>query len=155
MRRIVKWLVVVCLAVPFAVIALYLATMRSGDAALYPATEDAERFPVVIADHGYHAGLIVQRADLARFAAGRSDEVLAAIVARYMAYEWIEFGWGDEQFYRFAPAISDVTVKMAFDALSGSNDATVLHVVGLAKPPEQIFTRSDLQRIALSEKGME
>ena len=80
--------------------------------------------------------------------------MLSALFVRYQASEWIEIGWGDEQFYRFAPAISDVTVRMAFNALSGLNKTTVLHVVGLSKKPEQVFVHSDLQRITLSDAGM-
>lgn len=154
MRRFLKWLVISVAALPLAVVVLYGFTMRFGDAALYPPAKGAETFPVVISDHGYHAGLIIRRADLDRYSLVLNDPVLSALFVRYQAYEWLEIGWGDEQFYRFAPAISDVTVKMAFDALSGMNNATVLHVVGLSKAPEQVFVHSDLQRIQLSEAGM-
>lgn len=154
MRRVLKWLLIVVVALPLAVLALHVLTMRSGNAVLYPPTGDAETFPVVIADHGYHAGLIIRHADLDRYALELNDPVLSALFVRYQSYEWIEIGWGDEQFYRFAPAISDVTVKMAFNALSGMNSTTVLHVVGLNKAPEQVFVRSDLQRIAVSDAGM-
>jgi uncharacterized protein (TIGR02117 family) len=154
MRRFLKWLVMIVVALPLAVVLLYAFTMRFGDAALYPPAKGAETFPVVIADHGYHAGLIIRRADLDRYSLALNDPVLSALFVRYQAYEWLEIGWGDEQFYRFAPAISDVTVKMAFNALSGMNDATVLHVVGLSEAPEEVFKHSDLQRISLSEAGM-
>ena len=141
-------------ALPVAVLLLYGFTMRFGDAALYPPVKGRESFPVVIADHGYHAGLIIRRVDLDRYSLAMNDPVLSALLARFQAYEWLEIGWGDEQFYRFAPAISDVTVTMAFNALSGMNSATVLHVVGLGEAPEQVFIHSDLQRIRLSEAGM-
>jgi uncharacterized protein (TIGR02117 family) len=155
MRRFLKWLVMIVVALPLAVVLLYAFTMRFGDAALYPPARGTETFPIVIADHGYHAGLIIRRADLDRYSLALNDPVLSALYVRYQAYEWLEIGWGDEQFYRFAPAISDVTVKMAFNALSGMNDATVLHVVGLGKAPEEVFKHSDLQRIHLSETGMQ
>jgi len=154
MRRFLKWLLVVLAALPLAVLALHAVTLRSGNAALYPAAAGAETFSVVIADHGYHAGLAIRRADLDRFSLDLNDPVLSALFARYQAYEWVEIGWGDEQFYRFAPDISDVTVKMAFNALSGMNETTVLHVVGLEKAPELVFIRSDVQRVELSEAGM-
>ncbi|MGV3548584.1 DUF2459 domain-containing protein [Rhizobium sp.] len=141
-------------ALPVALAVLYVATMRSGDAALYPAREGTERFLVYLADHGYHAGLIIRHADIGRFSPAPDSRALSALFLRYQAYDWIEIGWGDEQFYRFAPTISRVTVSMAFSALSGQNDATVLHVVGLSKTPETTFRRSDLQRIELSEQGL-
>lgn len=149
------WLLRLLAILPVALGLFYLATMRNGDAALFPAREDEERFPVYIADHGYHAGLILRRADLDRYSLSLDDAVLSALFLRYQAYEWVEIGWGDEQFYRFAPTISHVTVTMAFDALSGRNDATVLHVVGLSRSPEAVFRNSDLQRVELSDRGME
>lgn len=155
MRRFLKWLLLSLLALPVAVAALYLATMRNGDAALYPPPGNQARFPVYLADHGYHAGLILRRSELERFSLMLDDKVLAALLARYQAYEWVEIGWGDEQFYRFAPDISHVTLTMAFSALSGSNDSTVLHVVGLNRDPQAMFRKSDIQRIDLSERGVE
>lgn len=154
MRRFFKWFLLSLVALPLALVVLYLATMRNGDAALYPAHEGSEHFPIYLADHGYHAGLIVRRADLNRFSLDLNDKVLSALFVRYQAYEWVEIGWGDEQFYRFAPDISHVTVSMAFSALSGMNDKTVLHVVGLSRAPEDMFRHSDLQRIELSEPGV-
>ena len=154
MRRFVRWFGLSVAVLPLALVALYVATMRNGDAALYPARAGAESFPVFLADHGYHAGLIVRRADLDRFSRTLDDPVLAALFLRYQAYEWVELGWGDEQFYRLAPTISHVTISMAFNALSGRNEGTVLHVVGLGPSPETVFRHSDLQRMELSEGGM-
>jgi uncharacterized protein (TIGR02117 family) len=153
--RFIRWLLLSLTAPPLALALLYVATMRNGDAALYPPRDRAEAFPIYLADHGYHAGLIIRRDDLDRFSLTLNDKVLAALLVRYQAYEWIEIGWGDEQFYRFAPSISNVTVSMAFSALSGMNDTTVLHVVGLKRSPESTFRNSDLQRIELSKSGMD
>lgn len=155
MRRFIKWLLLSLAILPFALVVIYVATMRNGDAALYPAQDGDETFPVYLADHGYHAGLIVRRADLDRFSSRLGDPVLSALFARYQAYEWIEIGWGDEQFYRFAPSISHVTASMAFSALSGLNETTVLHVAGLKRAPEETFLNSDLQRIEFSMGGIE
>lgn len=153
--RFIRWLLLSLAVLPLALAVLYLATMRGGDAALYPANDGEEAFPIYLADHGYHAGLIIRRTDLDRFSLALDDKVLAALFVRYQAYEWVEIGWGDEQFYRFAPTISHVTASMAFSALSGLNETTVLHVVGLARAPDAMFRNSDLQRIELSKSGME
>jgi uncharacterized protein (TIGR02117 family) len=154
MRRFIKWFLLAVAAMPVALVLLYGATMRNGDAALYPAREGEATFPIYLVDHGYHAGLIIRRTDLDRFSLILDDKVLSALFVRYQAYDWIEIGWGDEQFYRFAPTISHVTVSMAFSALTGMNSSTVLHVVGLNKDPGQVFTHSDLQRIELSADGI-
>lgn len=154
MRRFIKWFLLSVAALPLALVLLYFATMRNGDAALYPAREGQETFPIYLADHGYHAGLIIRRADLDRFSLLLDDKVLSALFVRYQAYDWVEIGWGDEQFYRFAPTISHVTVSMAFSALTGMNSSTVLHVVGLKQEPTDVFKHSDLQRIELSAGGI-
>ena len=153
MRRFLKWTMALLAAVPILLAVLHVVTMRNGDAALYPARPGEDRVVIYLADHGHHAGLVVRRADLDRLAVAAGVEVQSALSTRYGAYEWIEIGWGDEQFYRFAPTLSHVTASMAFSALSGMNGRTVLHVVGLDRAPDTVFRNSDLQRIDLSSVG--
>ncbi len=135
--------------------ALYGATLRPGNASLYPVPDGKARYTIFVADHGYHAGLVILREDVSRIGIATGDPVLVALGSRYAAYSWIEVGWGDESFYRHAPTLSQVSASMAFNAHSGRNAATVLHVVGLSQPPERVFIHSDLQRLFLSHGGLE
>jgi uncharacterized protein (TIGR02117 family) len=155
MLRFFRWLIVSLILVPLGLAILYLVTMGRGDSSLYPVPAGEEPVAIYLADHGHHAGLIVRVADLERFAQSGDAGVLSALFARYQNYSWIEIGWGDEQFYRFAPTLSHVTVSMAFSALAGFNDKTVLHVVGLSQAPDIVFRHSDVQRVELSSRGME
>ena len=91
-----------------------------------------------------HAGLFIGVDDLGRMSLELEDPVLIALHTRFSAYRYVEIGWGDEQFYRFAPALSDVSARMAFNALSGWNGKAVLHIVGLANDAKTTFAHSDV-----------
>ncbi|MDB5524338.1 MAG: hypothetical protein JWM58_2101 [Rhizobium sp.] len=153
MRRFFRGVVYgVCVVVVF-VSTLWLATIGWGDAALYPPVAGTATVEVALADHGVHAGLIIGMDDLDRMSLELKDPVLIALHTRFAAYRFLEIGWGDEQFYRFAPALSDVSVGMAFNALSGWNGKSVLHVVGLDQDAKATFKHSDVQVIRLSKEG--
>ena len=55
---------------------------------------------IVVVSNGYHAGVALPRATLAEFASGRGYPALIAVTQRFAAFDWIEFGWGDREFYR-------------------------------------------------------
>lgn len=132
---------------------LALSTVGPGDPRLYPPPAGAETVAVAVVDHGYHAGLVLRTADVARAGAERGLPALSALAARFGAYPWLEIGWGDSEFYRFAPRLSDVTVAMAATALTGGNDGSVLHVVGLLEEARESFPTSDVQPLGLSADG--
>jgi uncharacterized protein (TIGR02117 family) len=132
---------------------LWVVTIGWGDATLYPPAAGGQMIDVAIADHGMHAGLIIGMPDIDRMSLELEDPALIALHTRFAAYKWLEIGWGDEQFYRFAPALSDVTVMMALNALSGWNGRSVLHVVGLDHDAATTFRHSDVQAIRLSRAG--
>lgn len=155
MLRFLKRLVLVPVLAALAPAMLYVATLRPGDPSLYPARDGQPRFTIFVADHGYHAGLVMAREDVGRLGLVSGDPILVALSERYAAYQWMEVGWGDEAFYRFAPTISDVSISMAFNAFSGRNASTVLHIAGLKLSPEAVFSHSDLQRLELSRRGFE
>ena len=157
-----RWVVRLA-AVPVAVVAaasmalalFAFATAGTGDPGLYPPAPDDATVDLALVDHGYHAGLVLRTADVARAGAERGLPPLSALAARFGAYPFIEIGWGDSEFYRFAPRLSDVTVAMAVTALSGGNGGSVLHVVGLAAGPAESFPASDAQTLRLSEAGFD
>ncbi|MDO9417304.1 DUF2459 domain-containing protein [Pararhizobium sp.] len=131
-----------------------LATMRFADPALYPPAASERHYGVGLADHGIHTGLILNRADLAEMALTMNDPVLIALSERFAFYGYLEIGWGDETFYRFAPAWSDITLKMGSRALFGFNGATVLHIAGFEQGATQSFPASDVVELSLSERGL-
>jgi uncharacterized protein (TIGR02117 family) len=156
MQKIARafWYVLMAvLALLIFIFFLYVATVRYADPALFPARAGDSGVPVAVADHGIHAGIILNRQSLADAAVAMGDPKLLELTDRFEAYPFLEIGWGDEQFYRFAPALSDVTVVMAGNALLGLNTNSVLHVVGLEKDAVATFPNSDVQSILISHDG--
>ena len=129
-------------------------TARPADPMLWPPPPDAGRVDVVLISNGYHTGLALPRAALAEFASGRGYPALIAVTQRFAAFEWIEFGWGDREFYQSVPTIGDLSLLLALRALF-SSDRSVLHVVGLGGDPASVFTGADLVRIPLSRNGFD
>jgi uncharacterized protein (TIGR02117 family) len=109
---------------------------------------------VAIADHGYHAGLILPREELLRAAEASGSKSLITILARFEPFPWIEIGWGDEGFYRNVPAFDLAAVPEIARALFSSGNVSVLHVVGLDLPPREFFPVADILTLHLSEEGL-
>ena len=126
---------------------------RPSNGHLFPVINGEPVVEIAVADHGVHAGIVVSREALEDVAAKTADPVLSAITQRFGAYSFLEIGWGDEQFYRFVPTLSAVTLKMAFNALAGFDQTTVLHIVGLQNDAKTTFIHSDVQIIKLSKDG--
>ena len=155
MRRILRWVAwpVGVLAAAFIVAAI--ATMRSGDASLYPPSPGAPRVEVFVVTNFYHAGLIVPRAALAEAARRRSLPALAAVTARFAPYERLELGWGDEGFYTRVPTTAELTTALALRALFWPGNPSVLHVVGFSEPPRIAYPEANAVALTLGEAGFD
>ena len=157
MKRLRRALRRVAKAFAALLIGLLLAavlTARPGKPALFPgAGEDA--VTVHFVSHGYHSGLVLPRAALASAAGRRGYGALIDVAARFAAYDTVEVGWGDEQFYRHVPTVASLEWKLALQALFRPGNASVLHVVGLPAPARQAFPISDIVALRLSGEGFE
>ena len=154
-RRIAAGIGVVLLVLLGVLVGAAYITARPADPMLWPPREGAGTIEIVVVSNGYHAGLALPRVALAEFASGRGYPALIAVTQRFAAFEWIEFGWGDREFYRSVPTVGDVSLPVALRALFRPGNTTVLHVVGLAGDPAQIFTGAELVRIPLSRNGFD
>jgi uncharacterized protein (TIGR02117 family) len=92
---------------------------------------------------------------MAMVAGERGRSALIAIATRFAAYPWIEFGWGEEEFYRSVPTAASLTASLALRALFRPGNPSVMHVVGLPAPPVVSFPQSDVVPIDLSQAGFE
>lgn len=129
-------------------------TARPADPTLWPPRPDARQIDIVVTSNGYHAGLALPRAALAEAASSRGYPALIAVTQRFAAFDWIEFGWGDREFYRAVPTAADVTLRLALRALFLPGNTAVLHVVGLDREPEQVFS-AEFVRVPLSIAGFD
>ena len=142
-------------ALAVVLVAAILATLRSGDRTLYPVPAGEPIARAFVVSHGYHAGVVLPRSTLADAASRRGYAALIAVGTRFGAFPFLEFGWGDEEFYRSVPTIASVTVTMAARALFLPGNRSVLHVVGLSYPPRAAFPLADIIALDLSPEGFE
>ena len=123
-----------------------------GDRSLYPAAA-GDAVPVLYVSNGFHAGLLVPVPDVRAAADGAGLGAVAAVGARFEAYDWIELGWGDEGFYREVPTVADLNWRLGLRALAGLGTGSVLHVVGIAGDPRRIYGQGNLVALSLSRAG--
>jgi uncharacterized protein (TIGR02117 family) len=86
---------------------------------------EAPRHVVHVISHGWHTGIVINRASLAE--SGLMPEVADFPEARYL-----EFGWGDRDFYMSADETLWITVKAALVPSS-----PVMHVAAVARVEPQ------------------
>jgi uncharacterized protein (TIGR02117 family) len=152
-RRSLLWSVRLTAGFLIAFLVAVVATNRSGDPGLFPASGSEKGIEIVLISQGYHTGLALPRADVARLASLEGHSALINIATRFGAYQWIEIGWGEERFYMSAPTVSAPNWGLAFRALLRPGNGSVLHVVGLDAEPRALFPTSDMMRIRLSQEG--
>ena len=155
MRRWALALGVVLLALFWILGVATVLTTRYGDRMLWPPRPDAGLIEIYVVSNGYHTGVALPRAALAEYAGGRGYPALIAVTQRFAAYDWIEFGWGDAEFYRLTPTVSDLSWRVALRALFWPGNTSVLHVVGLKEDPAHAFLSGDFVRIPLSRNGFD
>jgi uncharacterized protein (TIGR02117 family) len=128
-------------------------TARSGDRALWPPAAGASSVEIHVVSHGYHSGIVLDRVAMAEAAERAGHAALIAVAQRFENYRWLEFGWGDEEFYRNVPDAVSLTFRLAIRALFWPGNASVVHAVGLNSYPSDAFPTSDVVRIPLSSRG--
>ncbi|HEY3068368.1 MAG TPA: DUF2459 domain-containing protein [Methylomirabilota bacterium] len=97
---------------------------------------------VFVVSHGWHSGIVINTHDLVK--------LLPPLAADIGEAGLVEVGWGEERFYQAASGTSG----MALRALLRPN-ASVLHVVPLARPPRESFPGSDIVEVWMDEAGYE
>jgi len=154
MRRLAAGLGTVLLLALGIIGAAAFWTARPSDPAIWPPRPDAPAIDIAVISNGYHAGLALPRAAIAERAGQHGHAALIAVTQRFAAFEWIEFGWGDREFYRSVPTPRDLSVGIALRALFRPGNTTVLHVVGFDGDPARAFVGESV-RVPLSPEGFE
>ena len=104
--------------------------------------EGPPRHAVFVVSNGWHSAIVVARQDLI-------ETGLVPEAADFPDAAFLEFGWGDRTYY---PA-RDKTVGLALAAALTATPA-VMHLAGLAAPPERLYPDADVARVALTEAGL-
>ena len=107
---------------------------------LFPPGPDEPSRSIYLVSHGWHAGIVVRRADIPDGVWPQAGEFPGA--------EYLEVGWGDRDYYMTPGAGLGTLLKAGLWPTE-----SVLHVVGFDGPVTRYFPRSKVIRIDLSEEG--
>jgi uncharacterized protein (TIGR02117 family) len=132
-----------------------LLTARPGNPSLWPPPAGSPTVRIYLVSNGYHAGLALPQGALTELAGARGYAALTAVTQRFARYAWIEFGWGDREFYQSVPTIAQLTIPLALRALFAPGNSAVVHVVGLGADPARMLASADLVAIEISPRGFE
>jgi uncharacterized protein (TIGR02117 family) len=95
---------------------------------------------VYLLRHEWHAGLVVDRRDVGAAYGLDAPDLLAK--------DWLEFGWGDADFYQDR----DAGVLLGLKAVVMPNDS-VMHVHGFDGPPDRAFPQNEMLAVRLLPEG--
>lgn len=99
------------------------------------AAEEAREIAVI--NIGWHTGIALKVADI--------DPALIPEARHFAGFSWIEFGWGDAEFYRTPDPGLSLYLSAAFDS-----DGAAMHLVGMHPRPADYFASSEVVPVALS-----
>ena len=105
-----------------------------------PTTACAGTHTLYVVSHGWHSGIVVDRAELV--------QRVPALAADIGQDGYVEVGWGEVHFY---PA-RETNALMALRAVLRPN-AAVLQVVPFAEAPRRYFAQSEVVEVRTDEAG--
>src|SRR5579871_6376569 len=147
--RLIAWglCILVC-----GVLAALALTDLPADPDLYPPRPPDPGVEIYVVDYGLHTGIALPRAALAD-AGSEGLTALADVAQRFAAYDVLEIGWGEEEFYRTVPTLAALHVDQALRALLLPGNRSVLHVVGLDGAIAAAYPRATIIPVRLSVRG--
>ena len=131
-------------------------TARPADPMLWPPRAARGTIEIVVVSNGYHAGLALPRAALARV---RERARLSGADRRHAALRGLRLDRVRLGRPRILPVGADrrrlLAAARAARAVLGPAITSVLHVVGIGGDPAQAFTGAELVRVPLSRNGFD
>ena len=121
-------------------LAMVLLACSSPPKGLFPPAPNEPFKSIYLASHGWHAGIVVKRADIPAGVWPEHNEFPDA--------EYLEVGWGDKDYYMTPDPHFGITLKAGLLPTD-----SVLHVVGFSGSVTRYFSLSDVTRIDLSYEG--
>ena len=93
---------------------------------------------IYVVSHGWHTGFVVPAGDI--------QARLPQLKERFGDIPYLEFGWGDENFYQ----AKEITTGLALRAILWPTD-TVIHAVAVPKNANEHFPNSEVEKLCLSD----
>ncbi len=104
--------------------------------------EQPDAKTVYVVGHGWHTGVVLRASDV-------SAEIWPE-VRDFRGIDFVEFGWGDEGFYRAKKITAQLVLKAAFWPTP-----SVMHVAGFRGSVKRFYEVSDVVEIEVSEDEFE
>lgn len=108
---------------------------RVKDSAAYSGTRSTE---VYVVSHGWHTGLVVPSEKI--------FESLPELKQKFSQFAYIEFGWGDKDFYQAEEITSGLILRAIFWPTE-----SVVHAAAVPENAEKYFRHSDVKKLCLNE----
>ena len=125
---------------------LFLAVSCSACAAPVMETpasgENKPRKTIYLVSHGWHAGIVLRRADI--------PDILWTELGGFPDARYLEVGWGDMDYYQSPNSHMGLILKAAL-----LPTASVLHIVGFNGSVPAYFPYSEIIEIELTSAGLE
>lgn len=107
-----------------------------------PSGPDEPAKTIYLVGHGWHAGIVIKRTDIA--------DAIWPEQGDFADAEFLEVGWGDSDYYQTPDPDWGIALKAALVPTS-----SVLHIVGFTSPVTAYFPASEIIEITLTESGFE
>lgn len=95
---------------------------------------------IYVVNHGWHTGFIVP--------AEKIKSNLPELKERFENTPFIEFGWGDKEFYQAKEITTGLTLRAIFWPTE-----SVIHAVGIPENPDIYFSNSQVEKLRISATG--
>ena len=125
---------------PLIIIVFAFLTCLGPKEGLYPPKDSQYTKSIHIINLGWHSGIIFKHKEI--------NDSLWPAIKNFPETEYIEVGWGDAGFYQ----ADENTVWLGAKALLWPT-TSVLHVVGMNRPPQEYFRGYRIIKIELSDAG--
>ncbi len=93
---------------------------------------------VFVVNHGWHTGFVLPASDILR--------VIPELKNRFENAPYIEFGWGDNEFYQAEEITSGITLKAIFVPTD-----SVVHAVAVTRKADKYFKHSEVEKFCLED----
>lgn len=133
--RVRRWLALLMLGLALFSAAPLLA------APIMPASSAAGERRIFVTSNGWHSGIVVARADL--------PEAVLPEVADFASAAFLEFGWGDADFYTTPRAGLGLALLAAFPG------PAVMHIAGLRDHPAMVYPTVTVLSMVLTDQQLQ
>ena len=103
--------------------------------------DNSARNEIYIVNHGWHTGFVLPATSI--------HKIMPELKNRFGNTPYIEFGWGDNEFYQAEEITSGVTLKAIFLPTD-----SVVHAVAVTRKADKYFKYSEVEKFCLEDSEL-